>query len=364
MTPAYITASELQKKGYKNITWVGRKYTQRGDTATSPEYQMVSELKLPFIHFVTGKLWRKWNKITYINALQDLILIPYGLISAALIILRNKPELVISFGGYVALPLVFWGKIFRAKVITHEQVLVPGLANKLIAKFADKILISWEESAKYFPKDKIILTGNPSWTLYLKSRDKEEIDFKENLPIVSIIGGNQGSKVVNTAVFAILDELLSFANVIHQTGRSEITGDKYRASEYKSTLKDNLAKRYVYKTYIVDNIYEVFDKSELIIARGGANTMTDIIAKAKKCIIIPIPWSSGQEQLKNAQYLEKLGLGSIVQYKDEINPEQLLNHIKANLEKDISKNEDIKKVQTLIRYAPSKIIKEIETILN
>lgn len=364
LTPAWITAKELLKNGYSNLLWVGTKYTQKGDTSTSPEFQLVNELDIAFFHFKTGKLWRKWNKFTYKNAILDILLIPYGFGTALIKIIKEKPAMILSFGGYVSLPFVIFGKLLGKKIITHEQVLSPGLSSKIVAKFADKILISWPETEKFFNKSKTELTGNPSWVMS-QNRKTDTINFNTKLPIVTIIGGNQGAKVVNASVFAALPDLLQVANVIHQTGRSEVTGDKYKASEIKSELPENLKERYVFFPYISDNIYEIMEKSDLIVTRGGANAMTDIIAKSKKSIVIPIPWSSGEEQLKNAKYMEELGLAAIIQYEKDINPEQLLNLIKQELKREIPKTDErLKRLKNLIRYAPTKIFSQIELLLK
>jgi UDP-N-acetylglucosamine--N-acetylmuramyl-(pentapeptide) pyrophosphoryl-undecaprenol N-acetylglucosamine transferase len=230
--------------------------------------------------------------------------------------------------------------------------------------FSDKIMLSWQISEKYFPRHKTVLTGNPSWVDYNKD-EKEEIKFNNDLPIITFIGGNQGAHIVNTALFSVLPEVLKIANVIHQTGRSEITGDKYTASEIKSTLTKTMSERYIFQPYIINNIYEVFNKSDLIVTRGGANTMTDIILKAKKSIVIPIPWSSGGEQLKNAEFLKSLGLSEIIQYENEINPEELLNKIKEMLKREDQANKPkIKKLQTRVRYSAQKIVKVVEEILS
>jgi UDP-N-acetylglucosamine--N-acetylmuramyl-(pentapeptide) pyrophosphoryl-undecaprenol N-acetylglucosamine transferase len=366
MTPALILARELQKNGYTNIIWLGKKYTQAGDSATSPEFQLVNELSIPYINLSTGKFWRVWNQDTFSQALIDLLLIPWGFLASFLICIRHKPDIIVSFGGYVALPIVIVGKLFfRKKIVTHEQVLAPGLANKIIAKFADKILISWKKAAKFFPEQKTVLTGNPSWILNQKPSDFE-LSFPDELPIITIVGGNQGAHAINVAIFSILENLLRSANTVHQTGRSEITKDKYKAADIKSNLSDTLASRYIYKPFIVGEEFpDIMEKSDLIISRGGANMMTDIIIKGKKCIIIPLPRSSNNEQLKNAKFLKKLGLGTIIKYENDINPQDLLDEIRARLkEKQGNLSPEVRELQTLIRYAPKKIYKEVISLLE
>lgn len=364
LTPALITSDELRKNGFNNLLWIGRKHTQTGDTSESPEYQEVNKREISFVNFNTGKLWRKWNKYTYQYALKDLMLIPWGFFNAFLIIFRSKPDLVISFGGYVALPIALAAKLFRVKIITHEQVLNPGLASRIISKLANKILISWNKSRDYFPKERTVLTGNPSYIVYYKN-NTDTVDFKDKLPLITVFCGNQGAHIINTAMFAILEDLLKSNNIIHQTGRSEVTGDKYKASEIRSELDDQLKNRYQFHTYISENTYEILDKSDLVIARGGANTMTDLIYLRKKSIIIPIPWSSGQEQLKNAQYLEELGLSTIIEYKNDINPEELKKEIEKRLGEDIKANkQELNMLKKLIEEAPQKILNEITKILK
>src|SRR6185437_3796515 len=144
---------------------VGREYAFEGDSALSLEYQTAKRLGLAFEPLTTGRIQRKFTKHTF----GSLAKIPVGLTQAKKIITRFQPDIVLSFGGYVSVPVVLAAAANRVPIVIHEQTLQAGLANKIASRFAAKICISWEESAKYFPKNKIVLTGNPLRKEFLQS---------------------------------------------------------------------------------------------------------------------------------------------------------------------------------------------------
>jgi UDP-N-acetylglucosamine--N-acetylmuramyl-(pentapeptide) pyrophosphoryl-undecaprenol N-acetylglucosamine transferase len=322
---------ELVNQKYSNLVWVGTKFSQTDSKNTSAEFNSVNSLGIHFIDFKAGKIWRKVTLKTLSKALLNFLLIPIGFIKAIGIITNEKPKLILSFGGFLALPIVIIGKLFGKKVITHEQTLTVGLANKLISKFANKILISFESSSKYFPKEKTVLTGLPIRNnIFEKGSDK--IFFSNNKPIIYITGGNQGSNTINWRLFKILPRLLNNANVIHQVGGSTLTNDIIKAKETKGSLPKELQSNYLYFENTYDIIGEIFSKSDVILSRSGANTVYEILALGKLAVLIPIPWSSGQEQLLNAQLVAKTGLGFILNQYDEMPPEELFQSLNLALE--------------------------------
>lgn len=150
LTPAIAVISELKKRGFTNFVWVGHKKNQKGNIELSAEFLTIKKLEIPFVNLKTGKLSRTWSFATFFNDMKNLCMISAGIIQSSYIIFKYRPSLILSFGGYLAVPVVLVGKILGTKVITHEQTLVTGLANRIISKFADKILISWETSSKFF----------------------------------------------------------------------------------------------------------------------------------------------------------------------------------------------------------------------
>jgi UDP-N-acetylglucosamine--N-acetylmuramyl-(pentapeptide) pyrophosphoryl-undecaprenol N-acetylglucosamine transferase len=375
LTPALAVHAELKKRGYSNFLWVGHKKNQSKSKSISAEYQIVTNEGVKFINLRSGKLIRKWTRETFLNGLMQIIYLKLGFIKAFYIILRYRPKLIMSFGGFLAVPIVFWGKIFRVKVITHEQTIVVGLANKIISKFADKILISWEESKKFFTQKKVIFTGNPiRREIFSKKSECLTKEFDPKLPILYITGGNQGAHEINKRVFEILDKLLEDFNVIHQTGSSSVTGDYLFAKEFKNKLTLPKKCRYAVRDFIdAAEIGEAFQKSNLILSRAGANTVTEILATGKLCILIPIPWASNNEQFLNANLVKSTGLGYILEQNDALSSQQLysvilnaLSLIKSGKDWINSDLEECqKRASSLITLdAPVRVANEIEKTMS
>ncbi len=328
MTPALAVIEQLRSKGYADFVWVGHKYNQAGSNKPSPEFQTVTKLNIPFIDLKAGKLSRNWDDLA--SAVLNLIKIPWGFVHSLFIILKYQPDLVLSFGGYLALPIAIMGKLLGKKVITHEQTVVSGLTNRIIPKFADKILISWPSSAKFYPAQKTLITGNPLRPEIFQSKS-QEFDFANNLPVVYITGGNQGSHKLNQAIFDKLADLLQIANLIHQTGNSSLTQDNQKAASLKSALPAELVSRYYPLDFVFENqIGEVFAKANLVVSRAGANTTSELLALGKLSIFIPIPWVTHNEQQLNAELAAKTGLATIIT-EAELSPTNLFDRIVAGL---------------------------------
>lgn len=323
-TTAFAIKSELQDHGFENLIWIGSKYSQTLNKNYSLEYLSLRDDKsIKFIEFEAGKLWRKFTKKTLIIGFYNLLLIPIGFIKAISIILKEKPKLIISFGGYLALPIVVIGKVLGVKVLTHEQTVVSGLTNKIIAYFADRVCISWEESYKFFPKKKTVFTGLPIRRQLLDLGDKKD-NFNNNLPTLLVTAGNQGSNTINWRLLKILPQLLEKINIIHITGNSTLTQDYQTALEVKSKLPEKLQLHYIVFDVVKTKPYSNFlNSANIILGRAGANTVVEILHTGKLAILIPIPWSSNNEQLLNAKVVEKTGLGLTVQQNDKLTPNEL-----------------------------------------
>jgi UDP-N-acetylglucosamine--N-acetylmuramyl-(pentapeptide) pyrophosphoryl-undecaprenol N-acetylglucosamine transferase len=332
LTPALAVIEELKARGFNDLVFVGRGKTMSGDKSLSAEYRVIyDDLRIPFENITTGKIVRFNDLKTLVEFVVNIIKIPVGFIQAFIILLRHKPKVIISFGGYIAVPIVIVGKIFRIPSVTHEQTVVLGLANKIVSKFVDKVLISWKESRKYFNKSKTIFTGNPVRKDVLTSVTNI-YRLNTKLKTIYITGGNQGSHTINKNVEPILEKVLDKYNVIHQTGITTITNDFEKFERLSKTLTGRTKGTYIVKGNIYGaEIGEVFEKADLVVSRCGANTLTEILALGKLAILIPIPWSINNEQVKNAIMLEEVGLGSIIEEKD-LTSEVLLESINSAFE--------------------------------
>lgn len=372
-TPALAVISELKKRGYTSYLWVGHKYNQQGNTEVSPEFKLVEEIGIKFINLKAGKINRRWNLQNFLPSIGSLFMIFYGFLQALFILIRNRPAIIISFGGYLAVPIVIIGWVLRIKIITHEQTIVTGLANKIISKFANKVCISWEGSKQYFSERKTVLTGNPIRREVFKIESDELIkDLDPRKPVVYITGGNQGANEINKRIFEFLPNLLQECNIVHQTGNSSVTNDYQTALDLKADLQGDISIRYKPVDYVnAQQIGSVYNKADIVLARSGANTVSELLALGKLSILMPIPWASQDEQTKNARILEETGLGFIMIQKDNLTSKQVyqtilltLNQIKTGKGFNGRSIEECKEVakSKIILDAPQKVADVIESL--
>ena len=332
LTPALAVIDELQKDGWQ-IIFFGRQHALEGDSSVSVEYQTITKLGISFISLTAGRLQRSFTRYTVFSFLK----IPIGFIQSFYYLIKFKPTVILSFGGYVALPVALAGWMLKIPIVTHEQSVVPGLANKIIFKFAKKVCVSWVKTMeilrRVYPersrgaqddKSKFVLTGNPirKDIFNINSRNLGRSipgigHFDEKLPLIYITGGSLGAHMINEAVLQVLPKLLEKYFVIHQCGDSQAYKDYDKLLNTSYQLPTTLKKRYILTKYVdSDNIGWVLNKSDLIISRAGANTVTELAALGKPAILIPLPWVGQNEQLENAKLLEQAGIAVILEQKN------------------------------------------------
>ncbi|QQG40463.1 MAG: UDP-N-acetylglucosamine--N-acetylmuramyl-(pentapeptide) pyrophosphoryl-undecaprenol N-acetylglucosamine transferase [Candidatus Levyibacteriota bacterium] len=306
-SPAMAVIESLPKG--ISVLMVGRKYSFEGDNALSIEYIVCQERGIPFIALSTGRLQRKFTKYT----ISSLLKIPFGFFKAQKIMRDFKPDVVLSFGGYISLPVVLAAYAFRTPIVVHEQTLEAGMANKIASYFTKKVCISWESSRKFFPKKKVVLTGNPIRRFKIKDL-RLKIKDDEKLPIIYVTGGSSGSHAINLLVEGCIEGLLENFIVFHQTGDAKEFNDFERLNTFKKTLKSSLQKRYILEKFVpMQNVGEVINRADLIISRSGINTITELLFFGKPAILIPITFSQRNEQLKNATFLQEHGLAKVLE---------------------------------------------------
>jgi len=347
---ALVVAEKLREKGHQ-VFWFGHKYSMIGDENPSAEFLEVSQKGIPFVEIRAGK-WQPRHHFW-----RNFFRIPLGFGKSFKKLLEVRPDLVVSFGGYLALPVAYSAAFLRIPVVTHEQTTAVGSANKLIAKIARKVFITFENSAKYFSREKVILTGLP---LRESLFEKGQKFFGNSKKTIYITGGKQGSHVINEAVFQILLELLKKFNVIHQCGSSTLFGDFERALKIKGDWGIK-GKNYWPKEYFFEEeIGLVFNSADFVISRAGAHTIYELLVLRKPAILIPIPWSSRGEQLKNAQLLQSLGLAKILSQKDL--EAGALEKTITDFVKTLPQRSKLTSFPKIQREASDLIVREIEKI--
>ncbi|NCO11931.1 MAG: hypothetical protein COZ34_01805 [Candidatus Pacebacteria bacterium CG_4_10_14_3_um_filter_34_15] len=327
LTPALAFIDFVNKNHSEDkIIFLGRTHTQNKSKQESREEQETLKKGVQFISFKSIKL-SKNNLFEKLKAVPILI---SSTLKSVIIIGRNKPDIFVSFGGYLAVPVMFASWIMRVPIITHEQTRTAGIANKLISKFADKIAVSYKDSLKYFPIDRTFVTGNliRKNILDVNNIRPKWIEKKLKNPIIYITGGSQGSEIINHTVSQVVKSLTKDWTVIHQCGNST------KSRNYKKELtqiKDNLPMSNRNNYYIKEWLDEeelswAYSNAKIIVSRAGANTTEEIALRGIPSVLIPLPFSHNDEQLKNAQALSNKSQAILLEQKF-LNPKTLLESI-------------------------------------
>ena|SRR3990167_8381400 len=308
LTPALAVIKELKKHKDAEIVFVGRQYTDENNLTLSYEYSQIEKLGVPFIHLTTGRFTKKFSIRTILNYVK----IFFGIIESFLIIREFKPNAVLSFGGYLGFPISFVAGLLHINVFIHEQTIMPGLANRIAARYAKKVFIAFPESKRFFSSHITSIVGNPLRNEIFHSQDAPFGDIGQK-PIIYITGGSLGAHSLNVHIENILPELLKKFVVVHQTGNVAEYGDYDRLAKISLEYKN-----YVVRTHIFDSeIGWLFKNASLVVSRSGANTIFELIALQKPAVLVPLPWSASGEQKLHAEILQSHHVAEIFDQKDE-----------------------------------------------
>lgn len=241
-----------------------------------------------------------------------------GIGQAKKIIKEFKPDIVIGVGGYVTFPVIMAAHKLKIKTFLHEQNAIPGKSNKFLIKYADKIGISFEESSKYFPKDKWILTGNPCSenALNIKTTSRTKYGLTYDKKSILIVQGSLGSEVINNKM---LDFLKSIDDKNYEV--LYVTGKNY----YDSFSKNKFSKN-VKIVPFVENLSSLLKDIDLIITRAGASTIAEITAIGLPAILIPSPYVANNHQYLNALSLKNNDACILIEEKN-FDVKKLINEI-------------------------------------
>lgn len=292
-----------------SVVFIGRKHALEGDKSLSLEYQEITKRNLPFHTLTAGRLQRTFS----IQTLPSLSRMPVGVFQALKYLRGVKPDVVLAFGGYLSVPVGFAAKLLSVPLVIHEQTLEAGLANKLVARFATKICISWENSRSFFPTEKVVLTGNPLKQFKSTNYQLPFSKADEKLPLLYVTGGSTGSHVINQLIEDSIGELTKSFRVIHQTGSSEEFNDFERLTTFRESMPRENKDRYDIHKYISSmHIGTIMKSVSIVLSRSGINTISELIFFGKPALLIPLPHGQKGEQLKNARFLEQLGLARVL----------------------------------------------------
>ena len=308
------------------------------------------------------------SKEISLNNIKKMFKTINGFNQAEKIIKEFKPDIVIGTGGYICGAVITVAKINKIPVVLHESNSFPGKAVRMLAKRANTILVSFKEAEKHIKNCKrVVFTGTPvkikkqNYTAEQKNKILQEMDIKSDKPIVLIFGGSQGAQKINEAVIQIIKNKLNTEyQVIWATGPKQYDIIKEQLN------KDNIDIENIENMKICPYIYnmeEIENIADLVVARSGAMTITEIANLSKPSILIPLPNVSNNHQMHNAKVLEKVGASKIIT-NDSLNGEILNNMIKEivlDKEKCKTMGENAFKVST--KDVEAKIYEEIKRLV-
>lgn len=267
------------------------------------EYQEIkkSGLDVRFHSIATGKLRRYFS----FQNMMDVFKVAWGTLQSIAILLRVRPQVLFSKGGFVSVPPVIAARLTRVPVYIHESDLSMGLANKIAYKFATKMYTTFEQAHGLTKSAHIGAVTKVTDHIPTTSEVLEEKTqgFQKDLPTLLFVGGSAGARVFNEFVTEHQAELLQHYNIINLTGDSTL----------------NQAEGGLYRVdYVTDQYLPMLQKADLVVTRGGANTLFELLAMNKLHLIVPLGKEASRgDQIENAQYFVDKG------YAEQLQEDQL-----------------------------------------
>jgi UDP-N-acetylglucosamine--N-acetylmuramyl-(pentapeptide) pyrophosphoryl-undecaprenol N-acetylglucosamine transferase len=311
-----------------SLAWIG---SRRGLEATS-----APAAGIPYHAIETGKLRRA---LTVRNLTDLAVRVPAGLVQAWRLLGRLRPDVVLATGGYVAVPTALAAVARRRPLLAHEQVVVPGLANRLIGRLATRVAVTFAASAGAFPAAKVVVTGNairPELLTGARGRGFERFGLVPAVPLVYVTGGAQGSHRLNRVVGTALAELLALAQVVHQCGDNEYDDATWLAGR-AAALAAPARDRYRVVAFVTDALPDLLAATSLVVSRAGAGTVTELCALGLPAILVPLPGTRGDEQTANARVLAEAGAAVLLPER-ELTPERLATEVRTLLADDATRS--------------------------
>ncbi|WCN38991.1 undecaprenyldiphospho-muramoylpentapeptide beta-N-acetylglucosaminyltransferase [Aneurinibacillus uraniidurans] len=233
-----------------------------------------------------------------------------------------KPDVVVGTGGYVCGPVVYAGHALGIPTLIHEQNVIPGLTNKFLSRYTERVAVTFEGSAPYFPAEKTVVTGNPRASEVVRANGEAglaSLGVPAGKKYVLIVGGSRGAKAINDAVIQLVPHLHEHADyhIIYVTGEVH----------YEQTIKaiGDVPPNMTIRPFIY-NMPEVLAGIDLIVNRAGASFLAEITALGLPSILIPSPYVTNNHQEKNGRWLEEQGAARVI-LESELSGKTLLESI-------------------------------------
>lgn len=300
----------------------------------------LDRLSIDFKSIKSGKL----RTYPSIQTFFDIFRTIGGCIHAFIYMLYTYPDIVFGKGGHASFPTILAARLLRIPVVVHESDSVPGRVNVWAGKFAQKVFLAFPDSLKYFPEERSSIVGRPIPKEIINPQQavgaKEFLHIHdESIPIILILGGSQGSDVINSVIIETVSKLVDKYYVIHQTGKDHIDAVKITADQVLSDSEN--ARRYLPFDYFdLEGMKRVAYLADLVISRAGS-TLFEIAAWGKPSILVPYTYAHGNHQHHNAFAYARTGACRVIE-EENFSPGLLLMEIDNILGNPEVKEEMIK----------------------
>ena len=295
---------------------------------TPYDKEALFEIIIRFVEIPAGKLRIYFSIQNFFDVFKTL----YGIMSAFWNLFKVFPDVVFAKGAYASFPTLFAARLLGIPVIIHESDSAPGRVTKWAGKFAKYIALSYQESADYFPKEKIALTGQPVRPELLhpvSTGAYEFLQIERDIPVVFIIGGSLGAQIINEAILSALPDLVKKYQIIHQTGKANFEDVSLRAQ----FILENNDNKIRYKPFPFLNplaIRMAAGVASIVITRAGS-MLFEIASWKVPAVVIPITESNDDHQRKNAYNYARVGGGIVIEEKN-LTPHIIVHEIDRIIE--------------------------------
>lgn len=307
--PAMAVAEEIETMyPSASITFVG--------TVTGLESRVIP---LTIWNLVTMDI-PKLKGISGLRKLRTMIFMPRSFVQAWKILKEIKPDVVIGVGGYAAGPITLVASLRGIPTAAMEQNAIAGVTNRILGHFVKKVFVSFEESAKYFSKNKVIFSGNP-----VRRKIRESVDhrpLKRDGFTLLIFGGSQGARFINEKMveaLSYLEDVKEDLHIIHQIGRAEDT------EKFSATYRARGFSAEIY--HFIENMGKAYSGADMVICRAGATSVAELSVARKPTIFIPYRFAADNHQEANARVLVEAGAAVMIR-EENLTGENLAGEIK------------------------------------
>ena len=341
-SPAVAVIEELKRRDPQLLLqWVGKK--------NSMEEKVAAKHHVPFRKIPVEGWTRKKSPRIIITAVK----LAWSLIRCWFYLRVFRPQVVFGVGGYVSLPVTWMAQRMGIHTVLHEQNKRLGLANRLCAPRASRMLLSYPDTVGNFPQEKSKVVGNPVRAAFMEPKEKiearQELGLQENVPVVLIIGGSQGAHSINEAV----------AKVVHAFSKEEAQfvwgAGKSEAIQRRLESEDASASTQVHA--FIEDMATVCAAADLIVSRAGASTTAELAVLGKPAILVPYPHAADNHQEHNARAFEAAG-AAVVLLDSNCNGDSLAALIRELLGDDQRLEEMGKAAKTLAKPMATETIAE------